>query len=386
MDFNYPETQQQIRTMVREFAVSEVAPGAEERDRTGEFDYGLWKRLGELGIIGINLPEKVGGAGGDFLSYNLAGEEISRVDMSLGVTMLVAEASARTLVPEALTSKPVWIDKYIKPIARGEAFGAVGITEPEAGSDTAGIKTYATLDRDEWVINGSKAFITNAGLKNCLFAIPVLLTDQAKREFSTILVPTGTPGYTMQPKYRKMGWRSSDTRELHFDDCRVPAENLIGKRGEGRGKVVVVGFSKLRIVSGSSALGLHQACIDESLKYAKERKTFGKPIGKNQYVQGMLCEMVLEAEMGRLLRDKASVLADQVKEGEAASMYWASLVKWFCCDAANRAAYSAVQIHGGLGIMDECPVSRYYRDARVWTIGDGTAEIQKIIVARELGL
>jgi butyryl-CoA dehydrogenase len=386
MDFNYTETQQQIRSMVREFAVNEVAPGAEERDRTGEFDYSLWKKLGELGVIGINLPEEVGGSGGDFLSYNLAVEEISRVDLSLGVTLLVAEGAARIALFEALENKPSWKDKYIKPIVRGEAFGAVGITEPEAGSDTGNIQTYAVLDGDEWVINGSKAFITNAGLKNCLFVAPVLLTDRAKREFSVILVPTSAPGYTMDPKYRKMAWRSSDTRELHFDDCRVPAENILGKRGEGRARVVFVGFSKLRIVSGSSALGLHQGCIDESLKYAKERKAFGKPIGKNQYVQGMLCEMVLEAETGRLLRDKAAVLADQVKESEAASMYWASLVKWSCCDAANRAAYSAVQIHGGLGIMDECPVSRYYRDARVWTIGDGTAEIQKIIVARELGL
>ena len=386
MDFNYSEAQQSIRTMVRDFAVNEVAPGAEERDRTGEFDYGLWKKLGELGIIGINLPEEVGGAGGDFLSYNLAMEEISRVDQSLGVTMLVAEGAAKFLLPDALTSKPSWEDEYIKPIVRGEAFGCTAITEPEAGSDTAAIQTYATLDGNEWIINGSKALITNPGLKNCLFVIPVLLTDRAKREFSVILVPTGTSGYTMEPKYRKMGWRSSDTRELHFDDCRVPTENLIGKRGEGRGRVVVVGFSKVRIVSGSSALGLHQGCIDESLKYAKERKAFGKPIGKNQYIQGMLCEMVLEAETGRLLRDKAATLADQVKESEAASMYWASLVKWFCCDAANRAAYSAVQIHGGLGFMDECPVSRYYRDIRVWTIGDGTAEIQKMLVARELGL
>jgi len=386
MDFNYSETQQQIRNMVREFAVNEVAHGAEERDRTGEFDYSLWKKLGELGVIGTNLPEEVGGSGGDFLSYNLAVEEISRVDLSLGVTLLVAEGAARIVLFEALENKPSWKDKYIKPIVGGEAFGAVGITEPEAGSDTSNIQTYAVLDGDEWVINGSKAFITNAGLKNCLFVVPVLLTDRAKKEFSVILVPTGTSGYTMEPKYRKMAWRSSDTRELHFDDCRVPAGNILGKRGEGRGRIVFVGFSKLRIVSGSSALGLHQGCIDESLRYAKERKTFGKPIGKNQYVQGMLCEMVLESETGRLLRDKAATLADQVKEGEAASMYWASLVKWFCCDAANRAAYSAVQIHGGLGLMDECPVSRYYRDVRVWTIGDGTAEIQKIIVARELGL
>jgi alkylation response protein AidB-like acyl-CoA dehydrogenase len=313
-------------------------------------------------------------------------EEISRVDVSLGATLLVAEGAARIALSEALESKPSWKDEYVKPIVRGEAFAAVGITEPEAGSDTGNIQTYAELDGDEWVINGSKAFITNAGLKTCLFVAPVLLTDRAKKEFSVILVPTGAPGYNMEPKYRKMSWRSSDTRELHFDDCRVPAKNLIGKSGEGRGRIVWVGFSKLRIVSGSSALGLHQGCIDESLRYANERKTFGRPIGKNQYIQGMLCEMALEAETGRLLRDKAATLADQVKEGEAASMYWASLVKWFCCDAANRAAYSAVQIHGGLGIMDECPVSRYYRDARVWTIGDGAAEIQKIIVARELGL
>ncbi len=232
MDFYYSEAQQQIRTMVREFAVNEVAPGAEERDRTGEFDHRLWKKLGELGVIGINFPEEVGGAGGDFLSYCLAEEEIARVDQSLGVTMLVAEGAAKMILSEALASKPSWKDEYIKPIVRGEAFGAIGLTEPGAGSDTAGIQTHAILDRDEWVINGSKAFITNAGLENCLFVATVVLTDRGKKEFSLILVPTGAPGYTIQPKYRKMGWRSSDTRELHFDDCRVPADNLVGQRGE----------------------------------------------------------------------------------------------------------------------------------------------------------
>jgi butyryl-CoA dehydrogenase len=386
MDFNYSEAQQQIRTMVRDFAVNEVAPGAEERDRTGEFDYGLWRRLGELGIIGINLPHEVGGAGADLLSTCLAEEEISRVDQSLGVTFMVAAGSAAIIVPQALASNTFWIEDYIKPTIRGEAFGAMAITEPEAGSDTAGIQTYAILEGKQLVVNGSKAFITNAGLNRCLFVIVLLLTDRSRKEFSLVLVPTGTPGYTIQPKYRKMGWRSSDTRELHFDDCHIPTGNLIGKRGEGRADVVVVGLSKARIVSGSIALGLHQACIDESLKYAKERKSFGKPISKNQYIQQMLCDMVLEVEMGRLLRDKTATLADQFMGSEVTLIYWSSLVKWFCCEAANRAAYSAVQIHGGLGLIDECPVSRYYRDARAWTIGDGTSEMQKVIVARQLGL
>jgi butyryl-CoA dehydrogenase len=386
MDFEYTEAQKQIRTMVRDFAVNEVAPGAEERDRTGEFDYSLWKKMGNLGIIGIKLPLEVGGSGDSLLSLCLAVEEISRVDMSLGVTLLVAEGAAHAILDHSLTTNHSWIDNYIRPIIAGDAFGCTAITEAEAGSDTAAIQTHAKPDGNSWVINGSKVFITNAGLKNCLFVSPVLLTDPATKEFSLILVPTGTPGYSIMPKYRKMGWRSSDTRELHFDDCRVPQANLVGERGAGRKKVIREGFSHVRTISASSALGLHQACIDESLKYAKERVLFGKPIGKKQFIQQMVCEMVLEAEMGRLLRDNAAKMAELFELGSSQLMYWSSLAKWFCCDAANRAAYSAVQIYGGLGVMDECPVSRYYRDIRTWTIGDGSAEIQKTIIAREIGL
>jgi len=386
MDFEYTEAQKQIRTMVRDFAVNEVAPGAEERDRTGEFDYSLWKKMGNLGIIGIKLPSEVGGSGDSLLSFCLAVEEISRVDMSLGVTLLVAEGAAHAILDHSLKKMNGWIDKYIKPIIAGDAFGCTAITETEAGSNTAAIQTYGRPDGNYLAINGTKVFITNAGLKNCLFVSPILLTDKATREFSLILVPTGTPGYTIMPKYHKMGWRSSDTRELHFDDCKVPKENIIGEKGTGRGKVIREGFSHVRTISSSSALGIHQACIDESLKYAKERVVFGKSIGKKQFVQQMICDMVLEAEMGRLLRDKAAKMAELVELGSSQLMYWSSLAKWFCCDAANRAAYSAVQIHGGIGVMDECPVSRYYRDVRTWTIGDGTSEIQKIIVARELGL
>ena len=386
MDFEYTEAQKQIRTMVREFAVNEVAPGAEERDRTGEFDYGLWKKLGDLGIIGINLPPEVGGSGSGLLAFCLAVEELSRVDASLGVTLLVSEGAAHAILDHSLKKMNSWIDKYIKPIIAGEAFGCTAITEAEAGSNTAAIQTQAKPDGNMRVINGSKVFITNAGLKNCLFVSPIVVTDKATMEFSLIFVPTGTPGYTIMPKYRKMGWRSSDTRELHFDDCRVPEENIIGEKGAGRGKVIREGFSQVRTISASSALGIHQACIDESLKYAKERVVFGKPIGKKQFIQQMVCDMVLEAEMGRLLRDKAAKMAELVELGSSQLMYWSSLAKWFCCDAANRAAYSAIQIYGGLGVMDECAVSRYYRDVRTWTIGDGSSEIQKIIVARELGL
>jgi butyryl-CoA dehydrogenase len=386
LDFEYTEAQKQIITMVRKFAVSEVAPGAEERDRTGEFDYSLWEKMGNLGIIGIGFPPEIGGSGGDLLSHCLAVEEISRVDQSLGVTFLVAEGAAHALLEHALHKMNGWIEEYIKPIITGQAFGCTAITESEAGSNTAAIQTYAKPEGNKRIVNGSKVFITNAGLKNCLFVAPVLLTDKAALEFSLILVPTGTPGYTIMPKYHKMGWRSSDTRELHFDDCVVPEENIIGEKGEGRLKVVREGFSMVRTISASSALGLHQACIDESLRYVKERIVFGKPISKKQFIQQMICDMVLEAEMGRLLRDKAAKMAEQVQAGSSQLLYWSSLAKWFCCDAANRAAYSAVQIHGGIGVMDECPVSRYYRDIRTWTIADGASEIQKLIIARELGL
>lgn len=376
----YKDHQEAIRKMVRDFAEKEVAPGAAERDRTGEFDYALYRRLGDLGITGIMAPEEYGGSNAGFLAWNLAIEELSRVDAAFGLTAFVGAAGVGIVEMGTEEQKEMWTEKWVLPIIRAEAVSAGAITEPDAGSDTRGIKTTAVLDGDEWVINGTKTFSTNAGLDNCVYVMVVCLTDKEKKEFSNIIVPTGTPGYTIMPKLQKMGIRSSDTRELHFDDCRVPAMNLLGERGIGRSYITRVGFAQGRIITTSVARGIHQACLDESLKYALQRIAFGRPIYAFQYIQEMLVDMYMNLEISRLLRDKAALLLEQ---GEA-PLLEAAMAKYFGCDAAKRAADHAVQIHGGLGYMDECPVSRYYRDVRWVTIGDGTSEIQKLIIAREI--
>ena len=277
--------------------------------------------------------------------------------------------------------KRLWLEDWVKPVIRGEAVTAAAITEPDAGSDTAGIQTRAVLDGDEWVINGSKAFITNAGLDNNLFVTVLCLTDREARRFDTVLVPTGTPGYRIMPAYKKMGLRSSDTRELSFDDCRVPAINRVGSQGGGRGRTLR-GFFAARIMLSSTALGLAEECLEIASAYARERHAFRRPIAAFQYVQGMLTDMALDLELGRLIRDKAAHLYEAGRPFAKE----AAMAKWFITESAKRAADSAVQIFGGMGFMDECPASRYYRDIRAATIGEGTTEIQRYVVAREMGL
>ena len=377
----YSEEQRGIRSMVRDFARKEIAPGAADRDRTGRLDYDLYRRMGELGITGTHFRQEYGGSDAGFFAWCLVVEEIGRVDAALSVTLMVATEAGRIMIalsgPE---QKERWLDSFMLPIVRGEATAGVAITEPDAGSDTRGIRTTAVLDGDEWVINGSKMFTTNAGLDNCAFVTVVCLTDREKREFNTIVVPTGTPGYRIMPAMQKMGLRSSDTRELSFDDCRVPAHHLLGSRGGGRSRTVR-GLYTARVCLASMALGVHEESLALALDYAKGRVAFGRPISRFQHVQGMLAEIALEAELSRLLRDKAARL---VEAGEPHAKE-AAMVKWFCCESAKRATDAAVQVFGGMGYMDETPVSRYYRDIRAATIADGTTEIQKHIVARELG-
>jgi len=382
-DLNYTEQQRAIRTMVRDFAEKEIAPGAEERDRTGEFPYDLYIRLGELGLTYMRYPKEYGGMDSDYLSFCLAAEEIARVDCSLAITLVSSVANGLELLVGATEEqKKRWMDDFILPVAQGQAIVCGAVTEPQAGSDTAGIQTYAALDGGEWVINGSKSLITNAGLKNCVCVLVLALTNRAEREFSTFMVPTGTPGYTIMPKYRKMGWRSSDTRELAFEECRVPAGNVVGVIGGGRKRIVTSAFCETRIGVATLSLGVHQACYERSLEYAKQRIAFGKPLSKFQHIQNMLVEMATDLELSRLLRDKAALLVDVA---DTPPMKEASMAKLYCCEVAKKAADYAIQIHGGLGYMDECPVSRYYRDVRVTTIVDGATDIQKIIIAKELG-
>jgi len=377
----YSEAQQAIQRMVRDFARREIAPGAAERDATGQFDYDLYYRLGELGITGMAFPEDYGGSPAGFLSLCLAAEEIARVDMSLSWTLMVGIMGASMIVTLGTEEqKALWRDKWVVPVVKGEAVTSGAITEPDAGSDTAAIKTRAVLDGGEWVINGSKAFVTNAGLNNNIFVTVLCLTDAEKRRFDTIIVPTGTPGYRIMPAYKKMGLRSCDTRELAFDNCRVPAINVLGPRGGGRGRILR-GFFAARIALASTALGLARECLELALDYAKQRYAFGRPIAEFQHVQAMLVDMALNVELSRLIRDKAARLLEsgQPHAKEAA------MAKYFCCESAKQAADCAVQVFGAIGFMDECPVSRYYRDVRAATIADGTTQIQKHIIARELG-
>lgn len=376
----YGEEQLGIQRLVREFARKEVAPGAEERDRTGAFDYGLYRQLGDLGLTGMPFPEEYGGSAVDTLSFCLALQELSRVDLSLGITLWVGIMGARSIVSGGTEEqKARWLEWWVLPTVRGEAVSAGAITEPGAGSDTAAVRTTAVLEGDEWVINGSKIFITNAGLEHCLFVM--VLCRNPAGGFELILVPKDAPGYTMGPPLRKMGLRSSDTRELFFDDCRVPAIHRLGQPGTGRRSVVGYGFFVTRLYLASQAIGVAQECFDLALAHAKGRSAFGRPIARFQYVQGMLVDMALEIELARLLRDQACRLHD------AGQRYAkeAAMAKLFCTEMAKRAADSAVQIFGGLGYMDETPVSRYYRDIRAATIAEGTSEIQKHIIARELG-
>lgn len=381
MDFAYTEEQEAIRKMVREFAKNEIEPGAEVRDQSGSFDYELYRRLGDLGICGTRFPEAYGGSESDFSTWCLVLEEIGRADLSLSWSLFVGTGVAtRLLSLGAAEQIDHFKDDYITPVIKGEALSAGAITEPEAGSDTRNIQTSAVRDGNDWIINGAKAFITNAGLDNCTVASVVCVSDSEKKEFETILVPTDTPGFKIMPPYRKMGLRSSCTAGLFFDNCRVPVFNTIGKGGKGRADTVKF-LAIARVSLCSTALGLHVACYERALRYAHMRIAFKRPIFEFQHVQALLVDMALEMELSRMLRDKAALLIDEGKS----HMKEASMAKYFCCEAATRAANAAVQIHGATGYMDECAVSRYYRDIRAATIADGTTQIQKWIIAREIG-
>ena len=291
MDANgYSEEQVQIRRTVREFARKEVAPGAEERDRTSRFDYGLYRQLGDLGLPGMLFGEEFGGSDTDALSYCLAIEELSRVDMSLALVMWVGVEGARTMSHARPEQVEAWRERFILPTVRGELVSGGAITEPDAGSDTAAIKTRAQLVGDEWVLNGSKIFISNAGLEHCGFVNVLCRTDEG---FGLVCVPTGTPGYTMGPPLRKMGLRSADTRELSFDDCRVPAFHLLGGRGSGRAAVVGGGFALTRVFIASQGVGLAAECLDLALAHGKSRSAFRRPISQFQHVQAMLVDMAV---------------------------------------------------------------------------------------------
>jgi short-chain 2-methylacyl-CoA dehydrogenase len=376
MRFDLLEEQAAIRDLVREFAEGEVAPVAEELDRTKSFPYEIVRKLGDLGLMGMPYPEEYGGGGADNLSYAIAIEELGRVDSSVAITV-AAHTSLGTWPLYAFGSdelKAEWMPR----LCSGERLGAFGLTEPEAGSDAGNVRTRATLEAGEWVINGAKQFITNSGTDISGFVTITALTGDD--EISNLLVPNGTPGYEIGEPYRKMGWNASDTRPLSFEDCRVPEDNLVGVRGMGF-KQFLQTLDGGRIGVAALGVGLAQGALDEALRYAKERIAFGKPIAKYQAIQAKLADISTEIEAARLLTYKAAVLKD---EGRNFSLT-AAQAKLKTGRLAVRAAEEAVQIHGGYGYIEEYPVCRFYRDAKILTIGEGTDEVQQMVIARALG-
>ena len=380
MEFDFADHHRMLRETVREFAENEIAPVAEELDRTKAFPYDIVRRLGELDLMGIPFPTDYGGGGGDSLAYAIAVEELARVDSSVAIT-LCAHTSLGTQ-PIYLFGSEEQKREWLPRLCSGERLGAFGLTEPEAGSDAGNTKTRAVLEGGEWVINGAKQFITNAGTDISGLVVITAVTggDGGEREISNILVENGTPGYEPGEPYRKMGWNASDTRPLSFADCRVPAENLVGNRGAGLRQF----FHTLdigRIGVAAMGVGLAQGAFDQALAYAKERRAFGKPISKFQSIQAKLADLSTEIEATRLLVHKAAWLKDMGRNFTLT----AAQAKLKSGRIAVHAADEAVQIHGGYGYIEEYPVCRFYRDAKVLTIGEGTDEVQELVIARALG-
>ena len=382
MDFDLSPDHELIRRTVREFARGEVAPVAEELDRTKSFPYEIVAKLGELSLMGIPFPEEYGGGGGDTLAYVLAVEELTRVDSSVAIT-LCAHTSLGTQ-PIYLFGSEEQKREWLPRLCSGERLGAFGLTEPEAGSDAGNTRTRARRDGDEWVIDGAKQFITNAGTEVsgmvCITAVTGDGDGDGAREISNIIVPNGAPGYEQGEPYRKMGWNASDTRPLTFSDCRVPAANLLGPRGQGFRQFLHI-LDIGRIGVAAMGVGLAQGALDEALSYAKERRAFGKPISKFQAIQAKLADMSSEIEAARLLVYKAAREKDHGRNFTLT----AAQAKLKTGRLAVRCCEEAVQIHGGYGFIEEYPVCRFYRDAKILTIGEGTDEVQQMVIARALG-
>jgi short-chain 2-methylacyl-CoA dehydrogenase len=380
VDFDLTDEQRLLRDTVRDFARQEVRPVAEELDRTKAFPYELVAKLGELGLMGIPFPEEYGGGGADTLAYALAIEELARIDSSVCIT--VAAHTSLGTMPIHLWGTDEQKSEWLPELCAGRRLAAFGLTEPEAGSDAGNTRTAATLEDNEWVINGAKQFITNAGtdITGCVTITAVTDRSGANPEISNIIVPNGTPGYEQGDPYRKMGWNASDTRPLSFEDCRVPESNLLGRRGEGFKQFLHI-LDGGRIGVAAMGVGLAQGALDEALAYAKERRAFGQPISKFQAIQAKIADISAEIEAARLLTYKAAIEKDR---GQSFTLT-AAQAKLKTGRLAVRATEEAVQIHGGYGYIEEYPVCRFYRDAKILTIGEGTDEVQQMVIARQLG-
>ncbi|MEU8152766.1 acyl-CoA dehydrogenase family protein [Micromonospora sp. NPDC048986] len=382
MDFRLTDEQAALRESVREFAREVVAPVIAEHYEQHTFPYEVIRQMGKMGLFGLPFGEEHGGMGGDYFALCLALEELARVDSSVAITLEAAVSLGAMPIYRFGTEeqKATWLPRLLS----GEALAGFGLTEPGTGSDAAGTQTRAVLDGDEWVINGSKAFITNSGTDITAMVTVTAVTGtnpDGSKELSTIIVPTGTPGFTVAPGYSKVGWTASDTHELTFDDCRVPAANLLGARGRGFAQFLRI-LDEGRIAIAALAVGLAQGCVDESIKYAKERHAFGQPIGANQAIQFKIADMELKAHTARLAYYDAAarMLAGEPFKRQAA------IAKLHASTIAVDNAREATQIHGGYGFMNEYPVARFWRDSKILEIGEGTSEVQRMIIARDLGL
>jgi short/branched chain acyl-CoA dehydrogenase len=381
MDFDLTDEQEQFRDVVREFAREVVAPGAAERDEREEFPLDVVKKMAELGLFGLPFPERYGGSDADAVTMCLAVEELGRVDQSVGITLSAAVGLGGSLIARFGTDEQK--ERWLRPIAAGEMLATFALTEPGGGSDAAAASTTARLENGEWILDGAKAFITNSGTPITGLHVVAAATEPGagNHGLSTFLVPADAPGITVERAYRKLGWHASDTHGLVFGGCRVPEDALLGVRGGGFRHCLEV-LTDGRITVAALAVGLAQACLDESLAYANERRAFGKPIGAFQMIQAKVADMQALTEAARLLTYKAAWLKDRGRDHVAA----AASAKLAASEAAMACAREAVQIHGGYGFIEEYPVARFYRDAKILEIGEGTSEIQRLILARDLGL
>jgi alkylation response protein AidB-like acyl-CoA dehydrogenase len=377
MDFDLTQEQRDFQQAVRTFAQDVVAPQAEEADRTETFPLEVVRAMGELGLFGLPFPQAYGGLDGDFVTFCLCLEELARVDSSVAITLEAAVGLGANPIFRFGTDEQK--QEWLVPMCRGQVIGAYALTEASGGSDASSLRTTARLENGEWLVNGSKAFITNSGTPLSKVCTVAALTGDD--EISAILVPAGSPGFTVGASYRKVGWRASDTHELSFSDCRVPEANLLGERGRGYAEFLEV-LDDGRIAIAALATGLARGCLEESLAYASEREAFGRPIGSFEAMQFKIADMRVKVESARLLYLRAAWLKDRGRPYKAE----ASIAKLFASEIAVECAREAVQVHGAYGFTEEFPVGRFYRDAKVLEIGEGTSEIQRLLIARDLGL
>jgi short-chain 2-methylacyl-CoA dehydrogenase len=382
MDVRLSEEHEALRAAVEEFARKEVAPVIGELYERGEFPYEIVAKMGAMGLFGLPIPEEYDGMGGDYFALCLALEELARVDSSVAITLEAGVSLGAMPIQRFGTDEQK--RRWLPALAVGEKLGAFGLTEAGGGSDAGATRTTAELDGDEWVINGSKVFITNSGTDITSVVTVTAITGTSpdgRKEISAIMVPAGTPGFSVSGKYSKVGWSASDTRELFFDDCRVPAENLLGERGRGYAQFLSI-LDEGRVAIAALSVGLAQGCVDESVRYARERHAFGAPIGSYQGIQFKIAEMEARTHTARLAYYAA---ADRMLRGEPFKKE-AAIAKLVASNAAMDNARDATQVFGGYGFMNEYPVGRFYRDAKILEIGEGTSEVQKMLIARQLGL